>query len=558
MGLVVAEDSFYPTTIGSLTAQVKLFGNGTISGLKTGEEVKFQTLTFPESEFQKVKIIEEVLIINGNKIYPKYTLDEFNNKYVSFTITQNGDFTYELIAEVSTSSIIYKMSDYNLGTITGQLKLYTEPSEKVESDSTEIVTLTKNKLLTNSFLDTLNKTILWVNDYVEYAKGSDFQKYYLLQKSAVDTLLSRKGVCDEFANLAAAMLRAKGLPTRLNIGVTFDGQLWGNHAWISVYHEKYGWIPSDPTFRESGFADATHISLGSYNDVTLSIAKAYFPQTANVTFGPQPLPEVKIISKQYFDEVQLESDLSNLTANKWNEVPLKVTNKTNGVLVIPISIKETYAEFIIQEKKKSVILNPGESQIVTFKLFPNLQLSQNQLAKGFITFNSLSSPYTKEFTLVPGTMENEGEIVVNDITPIAHEGTLKIQVITTNFYPTDKTFDLNIKDGTFNLNSVENISSFQSKTTTKEIPDYNDDAYYVTITTPTTLFSQTIVPQQQKVVIVPKEPVKETVIEQKIQHENETNITDKLVENPIIIIIALVMGTAVMLFGLFWVNKRYV
>ncbi|MDD1475246.1 transglutaminase-like domain-containing protein, partial [Dolichospermum sp. ST_sed4] len=103
--------------------------------------------------------------------------------------------------------------------------------------------------------------------------GNEFNKYYLQQKSAIDTLLDKKGVCDEFANMAAAMLRAKKIPTRIVMGITYDGQIWGNHAWIEVYHQPKGWIPSDPTFREAGFVDATHIKIASFDDVTKSNAK---------------------------------------------------------------------------------------------------------------------------------------------------------------------------------------------------------------------------------------------------------------------------------------------
>jgi len=557
--IVFAEESFYPTTIGKLNAEAKLDGNGAITGLKEGEEVKFQTLTFQESSFQTIKVVTEALYINGKTIYPKYVLDEFGNKYVSFIITENGNFNYELIADVSTTSLISEMSDYNLTTPDEKVKLYTEPSEKIESGSTEIQTVSKNKLISNSFLDSLNKTIIWVNDYVEYAQGDDFYKYYVLQRSAVETLLSKKGVCDEFANLGAGLLRAKGIPTRLAIGITFDGRAWGNHAWIEVYHEKFGWIPSDPTFRESGFVDATHIKMGSFSDVTLSLAKAYFPTTSSVSFYTQTMPEVEIKSKEYFNTVELTSSTNELKANKWNDMSLTVTNKSNSMVTTPISIKESYSELIVQEKKKSIILNPGESKTILFKIFPNLDLNANQIAKGTITFNSLSTPYQKEITINPGRNNDSGEVIVNDITPIAHEGKLQIQVITTNFYPIEETIDLNIFSDSFKSNTSETLPGFSSKTILKDIGDYNSDIYYVTVTTPTNIFTQTIVPEKQKIIIAPEPLVKETVIEQKIQNDGkQPEMIDTISENPIILVVALLLGVAIVLLGLFWVNKRYV
>ena len=38
--IVCADESFYPTTIGELNAEARLTGNGNVSGLKQGEEVK--------------------------------------------------------------------------------------------------------------------------------------------------------------------------------------------------------------------------------------------------------------------------------------------------------------------------------------------------------------------------------------------------------------------------------------------------------------------------------------------------------------------------------------
>jgi len=100
---------FYPTTISNLDSTVIQSGSGTITNLNEGEEVKFKTLTFQESEFQKTTIIKEELYIDGETFYPKHIFDELGNKYVQFSITKNGNFTYELIAKINTTSLIYKI-----------------------------------------------------------------------------------------------------------------------------------------------------------------------------------------------------------------------------------------------------------------------------------------------------------------------------------------------------------------------------------------------------------------------------------------------------------------
>jgi len=576
-----AEELIYPTTVGKLDAKVRMFGNGTISGLLANEQAKFQTLTFQESEFQKVQIVTEVLYINGNPIYPSHIVDEFENRYVVFDIPENGDFNYELIANIQTSSLIREVRDYNLEVVNKEARLYLLPSEKIESDSVEIITAEKNKLYSNSFTDSLNKTIIWVNDYVEYAQGKDFTKYYLLQKSAMETLLEKKGVCDEFSNLAAGLLRAKGFATKIVTGITYDGREWGNHAWIEIYHNKMGtWIPSDPTFRESGFVDAMHIKIGSFTDVSLSLAKAFFPQSASVTFYTQTIPDVKIINKEYFDQVKVEAPTAELKTMQWNEVKVKISNLTNREMIFPLKIQTTTNNnkidtvacvgekanqcLIVEEAKQSVMLAPKETKTVTFWLYPNISLDEQHYIQTNLTYYSLSEPATQTIKILKGVYGSTGKFVINDVTPIAHAKQLLIQIQLTNFFPQDKKISIRIKSDSIDNNSEELISSFTSKTISREIDDYNDDAYYLEITTPTSVLTQTIVPEKQKLIVAPTNKTIIPVIEKKdevtqiIDVNKEENLANQLVANPIIIIIVALAGIAVMLFILFWVNKRYV
>jgi len=387
-------ESIYPTTVSELSARVTIYGKGMVNGLKEGEEANFQIITFNDTPLQSVKIIKDELNIEGTPFYPRIVLDKFNNKYNMYTITKNGEFNYEIIADVNIKANIPELIDFEILEPSEMLKQYTQPSEKIESNSIEIINLVKNKLVTNNFVNTLHETVFWVNDYMEYAKGDEFNKYYLQQKTAVETLLTRKGVCDEFANLAAAMLRAKNIPTKMAIGITYDGQSWGNHAWLEVYNNKQNaWIPSDPTFREAGFVDATHIKMGSFSDISLSIAKATYPKTANITFDTQSkLPKVEIKQINYFNLITLNPKETELKTDTWNEVKVEMTNNSDRVITAPISILENYSEMIFQKKKQTETLKPKEKKEIIFYIYPKIILEENQYAKGTITFNSLSAP----------------------------------------------------------------------------------------------------------------------------------------------------------------------
>jgi len=555
-----AED-IYPSNIGSIEASVTLFGNGKISGLTQGQEVKLQTITFNENEFQKILEQTEELTINGKTYGGKYLFDEYNNKYILFTISENGEFEYKLKATIQTNSSLFNVPDYVLGQNTAgeKTELFLSPTKKIESNSIEIKTLTKNKVLENTYLTAVNKIINWVNDYVEYSQDEEFSKYYLTQRSAIETLLNKKGVCDEFANLGAAMLRAKNIPTRINIGITFDGKEWGNHAWIGTYNEKLQvWIPSDPTFREAGFVDATHIKMGSFSDITESQAKAVFPANASVSFDTQTkLPHVEIKKTNYFNEVNLQTDISEMKANRWNKIKVNITNLSQDNITAPVSIQKNYKELIIKENRKSIKLGPTETGELEFEIYPNISLSSNQIAKGTIRLNSLSQPLTKDITITAGDYDGSGELIVNDITPIAHEGLLSIRITTSNYFPEEKEIDINITGNNFELNKKKQQSAFSTQTTTEDIPDFEVIPYTVSILTPTAHYVQTLGLETQKITIEPKEIEKQTVVEQKITEPDKT-ISERIQENPIILLVGILIGVTILLFVLLWVNKKYV
>ena len=93
-----------------------------------------------------------------------------------------------------------------------------------------------------------------------------------------EVLEKRRGVCQDFAHLQIACLRALGLPARYVSGyletVPPPGQtkLVGSdasHAWVSFFCPGLGWIDVDPT--NNVFPSMQHITLGwgrDYSDVS--------------------------------------------------------------------------------------------------------------------------------------------------------------------------------------------------------------------------------------------------------------------------------------------------
>lgn len=69
----------------------------------------------------------------------------------------------------------------------------------------------------------------------------------------IDFFTGCRGVCEDFARLATACLRARGIPVRHVVGYLLprsgQGSTFGRHAhaWISVWYPDVGWVDLDPT-----------------------------------------------------------------------------------------------------------------------------------------------------------------------------------------------------------------------------------------------------------------------------------------------------------------------
>lgn len=82
--------------------------------------------------------------------------------------------------------------------------------------------------------------------------------------NAHTVLLRKQGDCNEHAVLAAALARAVGLPTRMEVGIVYSGDGFYYHAWVSYWVGKH-WLTGDPLMNQLPI-DPTHVTL-VYGDV---------------------------------------------------------------------------------------------------------------------------------------------------------------------------------------------------------------------------------------------------------------------------------------------------
>jgi hypothetical protein len=79
--------------------------------------------------------------------------------------------------------------------------------------------------------------------------------------SALATLRTRRGNCNEISVLAVALLRAAGFPARMAFGIAYIEGAFRYHAWAEA-RAGGRWVPFDPTFGQLP-ADPTHLLLAA-------------------------------------------------------------------------------------------------------------------------------------------------------------------------------------------------------------------------------------------------------------------------------------------------------
>ena len=101
----------------------------------------------------------------------------------------------------------------------------------------------------------------------------DYQQHVTRYDSTTDDFLKgRAGVCQDFAHLALALLRLRGIPCRYVSGYLHVERTLSepaqSHAWIEVHAPSAGWVPFDPT--HNVVPDERYVVVGHgrhYDDV---------------------------------------------------------------------------------------------------------------------------------------------------------------------------------------------------------------------------------------------------------------------------------------------------
>ena len=128
------------------------------------------------------------------------------------------------------------------------------PTRGVESDAPEILALAEE--ITRGLSTPMEKARA-MHDWVAQNVAYDVEKYlngtFEPDDGALKTLATRKGVCQDYAYLTAALLRAAGIKARIASGEANGYGGWGGHAWTEAWVDDR-WLIMDTTW-DAGYVE---------------------------------------------------------------------------------------------------------------------------------------------------------------------------------------------------------------------------------------------------------------------------------------------------------------
>jgi len=174
----------------------------------------------------------------------------------------NGEYTFSLWEHVEDSKYAQVLTVTVVVELDDEFAPFLRPNQFVNFDKNSEAVRKAAELSadTDDLIDIITKIYDFVVENISYDRelAATVQSGYLPDVDAV--LKTGKGICFDYAALMTAMLRSRGIPTKMVFGYTGEEY----HAWISVYTLETGWISDiiqfdgiswnimDPTFAASG------------------------------------------------------------------------------------------------------------------------------------------------------------------------------------------------------------------------------------------------------------------------------------------------------------------
>ncbi len=359
--------------------------SGKISLVSTGPRYSVDYVTANLSFIPKDDFQEEVLSIQTEPFAEIkgrtaiFRWDEPSGKELDFGLKSDIK-SFNKILEVKS-----KVS-FPLDNLPNDVRIYTKPSETIDSDDKEIIRVASEIIKGEEDLYfVVFKLGEWTKKNIEYDLSTLTES---VSQKASWVLKNREGVCDELTNLFIAMNRALGIPARFISGVAYtnakefeDG--FGPHGWAEVYFPGYGWIPFDVTYGELGFVDASHVKLKEGLDANdASTQFQWLGRDVDVKTNPLDIKaEVKEVKDGAIELISIEAVAvkNNIGFGSYNVIEATVENLKDYYVATEFSLSKSKEIEIIGDSGKAVLLKPREGKEVSWII----KVSDN-LDRGYI------------------------------------------------------------------------------------------------------------------------------------------------------------------------------
>lgn len=159
----------------------------------------------------------------------------------------DGEYQFRVMENVEDTSYVPLYKTSCTVTLEDEFQPFLRPSDYVNYTQHSNCVRKAEEIAGNcgTALEVVSGVYSYICDTVTYdrEKASTIQSQKDYLPDLDDTLRTGKGICFDYASLAAAMLRSQGIPTKMVFGNVSPDDLY--HAWNMFYTEETGWVTVD-------------------------------------------------------------------------------------------------------------------------------------------------------------------------------------------------------------------------------------------------------------------------------------------------------------------------
>ncbi len=192
-------------------------------------------------------------------------------------------------------------SDFPLRRLPEEVRVFLQPTDLVQSEHPLIQRKARELVRdARSVYEAIQRILIWTVEHMRYVLIPP-------QFDALYAFRTGEGNCQNYSHLAAALLRAVGIPARIVNGITLKEayqvetnqgtfsfrMAQGRHSWIEVYLPDIGWIPFDAQQSEFFVSNRyIRIEVGLDNEETIQDGLVRWRQSSGGKRQPPGFEEV--------------------------------------------------------------------------------------------------------------------------------------------------------------------------------------------------------------------------------------------------------------------------